>query len=102
MKKINFLNRHLSETGENYLEHFLFAFSIAMWTLVAGIIFLFHAIFPFVFTIGGSWHIKKINEVVQKRFQFLSQRRAKADLKSSHEDAEDKNEEKKQIRNKSY
>ncbi|MFK5283229.1 DUF6356 family protein, partial [Lacticaseibacillus paracasei] len=29
MKKVNFFNRHLSQTGENYFEHFLFAFTTA-------------------------------------------------------------------------
>jgi hypothetical protein len=77
MKNINFFNRHLVETGENYLEHFLFAFTTAMWILVAGFILLFHSIFPFIFTTTTSKHINKISAVMSKRVEMLMARRAK-------------------------
>lgn len=77
MKKVNFFNRHLLETGENYFEHFLFAFTTAMWLLMLGTILLCHTFFPFIFTTTTSRHVKKINEVMQKRSQMLLARRDK-------------------------
>jgi hypothetical protein len=74
MKKPNFLTRHLKETGENYFEHFLFGFSIAMWLTMAGFILFIHSIFPFIFPTTASKHVKKINEVMQKRVAMLLER----------------------------
>jgi hypothetical protein len=75
MKKTNFLNHHLSETKENYLEHFLFTFSLALWLLVAGATLLIHSFLPFLFVHHTSKHIKKINDVMQKRSNKLSSER---------------------------
>lgn len=75
MKKTNFLNCHLVETGENYFEHFLFAFLISMWLLITSVILFFHAIVPCSFTFTASNSIKKANEVMQKRAQKLLDRR---------------------------
>jgi len=77
MKKTNFLNRHLTETGENYLEHFLFAFTTAMWLCMASLILFTHSIFPFLFTTTTSKHVRKINEVMSKRVAMLMERRNK-------------------------
>ncbi|OFW81355.1 MAG: hypothetical protein A2887_00980 [Alphaproteobacteria bacterium RIFCSPLOWO2_01_FULL_40_26] len=74
MKKTNFLNRHLIETGENYFEHFLFAFTTALWLIMTGLILLCHAIFPFIFTISASKHVKKINLVMQRRREMFNNR----------------------------
>ncbi len=76
MKKTTFLNRHLIETGENYFEHFLFAFTTAMWLSMVSVILFIHAIFPCTFTITASNNVKKINEVMQKRVEMLMARRA--------------------------
>ena len=78
MKKINFLNRHLSETGENYFEHFLFAFTTAMWLTLAALILFCHAIFPPIFTTNTSKHVKKINVIMQKRIEMLMERQKKS------------------------
>jgi hypothetical protein len=75
MKRTNFINRHLVETGENYFEHLLFAFVISMWLLLTSVILLCHTIFPFIFTFTASNNIKKINEVMQKRAQKLLEKR---------------------------
>ncbi len=75
MKNINFFNRHLNQTGENYFEHFLFAFATAMWIGMVSLFLVCHAIFPFVFTLTASSNIKKINEVLQKRLDVLMKRR---------------------------
>lgn len=77
MKKTNFLNRHLTETGENFFEHFLFAFTTSLWLGLASLILLAHSIFPFLFTTTTSKHVRKINEVMQKRVAMLIERRNK-------------------------
>lgn len=77
MKKTNFFNNHLVETGENYLEHFIFASTTALWIFVASLILISHAIFPFIFTTTTSANIKKINERMQKRVAALTDRRNK-------------------------
>lgn len=77
MKKVTFLNRHLTETGENFFEHFLFAFTTALWLLMASLILFSHSIFPFIFTTTTSKHVRKINEVMQKRLAMLMERRNK-------------------------
>ena len=76
MTKLN-LNFHLKETGENYFEHFLFAVTTALWLFLAGTILLCHSLFPFIFTVTTSKHVKKINEVMQKRVAMLMERRNK-------------------------
>lgn len=79
MKNTNFFNRHLNQTGENYFEHFLFAFATAMWIAVVSLLLVCHAILPFTFTVTASSNIKKINEVMQKRFAMLMARRQEND-----------------------
>ncbi len=74
MEKTNFFNRHLVETGENYFEHFLFAFATAMWILLTGVILIIHAFFPFLFRVTSSSSIKKVSEVMQKRRGVLMDR----------------------------
>lgn len=71
MKKSGFFTRHLDETGESYLEHFLFTFSISLWLVSAGIIHLLHSFFPFIMPTSASRHVKKINLVLQKRISLL-------------------------------
>ena len=77
MTKVNFLNKHLVEAGEDYLEHFVFASTTALWICMASLILITHAIFPFIFTTTTSANIKKINERMQKRVMFLTERRNK-------------------------
>lgn len=77
MKKTNFFNRHLRETGENYFEHFLFAFTTSLWLAVASIVLLLHSIFPFTFPFTAGRHVKKINEVMQKRIAMFADKKDK-------------------------
>ena len=79
MKKTNFFTRHLEESGEGYLEHFLFTFSTAIWLLITGLVLLCHAIFPFTFVFVASSNVKKINQVMQKRIGFLIDKCSKSD-----------------------
>ncbi len=74
MEKVNFFNRHLVESGENFFEHFLFAFTTSVWILLTGTVLLCHSICPAVFTITASGNIKKINELMQKRREMLMDR----------------------------
>jgi hypothetical protein len=77
MKKENFFNRHLQETGEGFFEHFLFAFATSLWLSAIAAVLLIHSIFPFLFTITASSQVKKLNEVMQKRANSLTARRDK-------------------------
>ncbi len=79
MIKANFFTRHLKDTGENYFEHFLFAFSVSMWLGMCCLILLCHAIFPFIFTVTTSRNITKINYIMQKRVAALMARRSRAE-----------------------
>lgn len=74
---MNFFTRHLRESGENYFEHFLFTFTTSLWLIGTGLVLLCHAIFPFIFVFIASGNIKKINQVMQKRIEFLIERRGK-------------------------
>jgi hypothetical protein len=74
---MNYFTRHLRESGENYFEHFLFTFSTAFWLMGTGLVLLCHAIFPFMFVFKASGNVKKINQVMQKRIEFLNERRGK-------------------------
>lgn len=77
MEKVTFFNRHLYENGESYFEHLIFALSMFLWLMLAGITLLCHAIFPFFFAVKASEHIKKINQIMQKRVEMLFERRKK-------------------------
>lgn len=72
MSNCNFFSRHLSEIGENYLEHFLFAFTTGVWLLLAGVVLVVHSIMPFIFVTTSSRYVKKINEVLQKRVEMFT------------------------------
>lgn len=76
-KNSGFFTRHLEESKEGYLEHFLYTFSTALWLLITGLVLLCHAIFPFFFVLIASKNVKKINQVMQKRSSFLTDRCAK-------------------------
>lgn len=73
MKKTNFLNRHLYDSGETYFEHFIFSFTAALWIILAGITLAVHAIFPFAFVSRTSKHVHKINKIMQKRLSTLTE-----------------------------
>lgn len=71
MKK-NFFTCHFKETGENYFEHFLYSFIMAMWIFVVSVMLLIHTIFPFLFPNSSIKNIKKINEVMEKKSYKLA------------------------------
>jgi len=55
---------HLKENNVGYWQHLCHSAVLGMLSIMAGVIFLIHAVFPFLFTYTGSGLIKKI----QKRF----------------------------------
>lgn len=69
--KRNFFNRHINDSGETYFEHFLFSASIALWIIYIGIMHLIHSIFPFIFATKAGKNIKKINDIMQKRYDYM-------------------------------
>lgn len=73
MKKTNFLNRHLDDSGETYFEHFIFSFTASLWLMLSGVTLALHAIFPFAFVARTSKHVHKINKIMQKRLSTLTQ-----------------------------
>ncbi len=75
MKKSgSFLTNHLKEANENYFEHFLFAFSLAWWIIISGIIHLVHSIFPFLFPRVAVKYIRKINSIMQRRLEICKKK----------------------------
>lgn len=75
MGKDNLFTRHLNQAGEKYFEHFLFAFSIALWLIFTAFSLMIHAILPFLFVFTGSNNINKINQLLQKRRNQLEERK---------------------------
>ncbi len=55
-----FLDQHLRENNVGYFKHLIHAVVLSAMAVTAGIIFLIHAILPFVFTQTGSNLIRKI------------------------------------------
>ena len=55
---------HLKENNVGYWQHLSHSAVLGMLSIMAGVIFLIHAVFPFLFPYTGSGLIKKI----QKRF----------------------------------
>jgi hypothetical protein len=53
-------NQHLNENNVRYFKHLSHAVVLAVMSMTAGIVFLIHAVFPFVFTQTGSNLIRKI------------------------------------------
>ncbi len=82
MKKINFFNRHLNDTGENFFEHFLFAFTTGLWLTWCGIMLILHSVLPFYFVHNTSSNVKKINQMMQKRVEMLRARKNGEDVKN--------------------
>ncbi len=54
-------DRHLKENNVGYFKHLWHAVVLGVLSITAGLIFLLHAVFPFVLTHNGSDLIKKIS-----------------------------------------
>jgi hypothetical protein len=56
--------KHLRKNNVGYFQHFVHAVILGLLSVTAGIVFLIHAVFPFLFTHTGSNLIRKM----QSRF----------------------------------
>lgn len=54
--------KHPSEVGESYWQHLSKAISFGLQMIVAGIVCLIHAVFPFLFIETASKMIHKLHE----------------------------------------
>ena len=59
--------KHLYDAGESYTQHLLFALSIAMKMLVAGMQCFLHALIPGIFKASGSNAIKELYNRINNR-----------------------------------
>lgn len=50
----NIFTEHPHTIGETYLQHLKFAFFVGLSMISGGLIFIIHAIFPFIFVKTGS------------------------------------------------
>jgi len=69
-EKINFDNpftKHPAEVGMTYIEHALFALSLARNTVLMTMASLIHAFFPFLFVTFTSRKIEQLHELLKKR-----------------------------------
>lgn len=66
--KDNYFNRHLRKSEEGYFEHLIFSISLSTWLAKTCIILFIHSIFPFLFVSKVSNNIKKINQIIQIRY----------------------------------
>lgn len=53
-------DQHLRENNVGYFQHLIHAVILGVMSITAGVVFLIHAVFPFVFTQTGSNLIRKI------------------------------------------
>ncbi len=58
---------HPNSVGENYWQHFSFAFYISLETFKISVIALTHAIFPFLFLNKASYRLEKLHEAIKNR-----------------------------------
>ena len=59
--------KHLHDAGKSYTQHLLFALSIAMKMLVAGMQCFLHALIPGIFKASGSNAIKELYNRINNR-----------------------------------
>ena len=59
--------KHLNEAGESYAQHLIFASSIALKMLKAGIQCFLHALIPSIFKTSGSNAIKELYNKINTR-----------------------------------
>jgi len=59
--------RHLTEAGEHYVEHGLFALRIAFYLFLAACAAVIHAVLPCVFETTASDAVKHLADVLDRR-----------------------------------
>jgi len=60
--EMNFLNKHLREVNEGYLEHMGNALRFSARMLIGSVACALHGFFPFLFERTGSGQIKLLHE----------------------------------------
>ena len=58
---------HPEETGETYLEHLWFTFTMSMRFFLTTLVILIHGIFPFLLVRTASTHIETIYRIMKSR-----------------------------------
>ena len=75
---------HLKKVKMGYLFHFCFALKIAFVLVMAAILCVFHAIFPFIFPDSASTAVTKISHMVSDHHNRIK-------AKDKHEHHRDEN-----------
>lgn len=68
---INAFTDHPSQTGESYLAHLWFTVGMSYRLLLCSFAILIHGIFPFLFKVTTSSHMKRINDILAARADKL-------------------------------
>jgi hypothetical protein len=69
MDKVNIFIQHPREVNMTYLQHMLFALTLALTLLKSALASIIHAFFPFVFVSYSSSKIDMLHKLFQKRLQ---------------------------------
>ncbi len=59
--------KHLKDINETYVQHLVKAMSFSFKTFLVSIVFLIHAIFPFLFERTGSAMLQRILDKINLR-----------------------------------
>lgn len=66
-KVIKKFKEHPDSVGENYFQHFAFAFHISLMSAKISIIAFIHAVLPFLFLNNASNELEKLIETIKNR-----------------------------------
>jgi hypothetical protein len=69
MAKNNPFTQHPSTVGMTYLQHFVFASKLAVWTFASCVASVFHAFFPFLFKTFTSRTVYRLNDLLKDRLK---------------------------------
>lgn len=58
---------HPRSVGENYFQHFIFAFQISLEAATISFLALTHAFFPFLFLYAASIRLERLNQKIKNR-----------------------------------
>jgi len=93
---VQMFKRHPASKGMTYLQHLGNSLLFSAWSLLSSIIFLLHAIFPFIFTETGSTLInrlaKRLNNIEHEPSPVVRKIPSLGCIDSDEEEEEDMNE----------
>ena len=58
---------HPATNGETYIQHFLFAFTASIATLLGGLMLMVHAVFPFFMSNSAGSLVVEVSDRVQAK-----------------------------------